>query len=195
MVSFQLCHSRNNFTRIYYALLDMHPLAIEDLIHARKNARSKADYYPQHLFLRILCHSLAKGDTPAESPNSSVTRLPRSASPTPLSDDDDEDEISNWEQKGKDDDEEKTVYGTTTTARSTTLRNGPLRSAITRRLGSSHQDVEIPLPQHTKSPMFADQDSEVPSLNIGCSIQILKVPTEKGQGSAESEGYPRAEEG
>ncbi|KAF7351981.1 Magnesium-like protein [Mycena venus] len=37
---------------------DLHPLALEDVFHAHPRARSKADYYTQHLFLRILCHEL-----------------------------------------------------------------------------------------------------------------------------------------
>ncbi|KAI0028013.1 hypothetical protein K488DRAFT_59781 [Vararia minispora EC-137] len=78
---------------------DMHPLAVEDLLHQRgPHSRSKADYYPKHLFLRILCHTL--GSTPATdgfvssdvTPSSSgwsstagtITNLTRSMSPGPL---------------------------------------------------------------------------------------------------------------
>lgn len=35
---------------------DLHPLAIEDIYSGEKIARSKVDYYPQHIFLRLLCH-------------------------------------------------------------------------------------------------------------------------------------------
>lgn len=149
----------------------MHPLAIEDLLHTRRNARSKADYYSKHLFLRILCHSLAKGDEPAESRYNSLTRLPRSSSPFPISDDED-DETDSWEQRGKDDDDEKTVYGTTTTARSTTLRNGPLRNTVKRRLGSMQRDVQTPLPQYSNSPRFADQDIEVSSFHFPVRLSV-----------------------
>ncbi|KAJ6489813.1 hypothetical protein C8R45DRAFT_991870 [Mycena sanguinolenta] len=37
---------------------DLHPLALEDVFQAHPRARSKADYYAQHLFLRVLCHDL-----------------------------------------------------------------------------------------------------------------------------------------
>ncbi|KAF9235159.1 hypothetical protein BU15DRAFT_65132 [Melanogaster broomeanus] len=37
---------------------DLHPLAVEDVIHQRRQSRSKADYYPRHLFIRILSHTL-----------------------------------------------------------------------------------------------------------------------------------------
>ncbi|KAF7359898.1 Magnesium-like protein [Mycena venus] len=37
---------------------DLNPLALEDVFHAHPKARSKADYYAQHLFLRIVCHEL-----------------------------------------------------------------------------------------------------------------------------------------
>jgi hypothetical protein len=75
----------------------MHPLAVEDLLHQRStHARSKADYYSKHLFLRVLCHTLgsstrdgsADGFAPSLSGWSSaagtVTNLPRSSSPQPL---------------------------------------------------------------------------------------------------------------
>ncbi|KAJ6606613.1 magnesium transporter [Mycena vulgaris] len=37
---------------------DLHSLALEDVLHEQGHNQSKADYYRQHLFLRILCHSL-----------------------------------------------------------------------------------------------------------------------------------------
>jgi Mg2+ and Co2+ transporter CorA len=38
---------------------DLHPLAIEDVLHQRDHSRSKADYYTKHLFIRAVCHQLA----------------------------------------------------------------------------------------------------------------------------------------
>jgi hypothetical protein len=62
---------------------DMHPLSVEDLLHQRTgHALSKADYYPKHLFIRVLCHTLgssAQGYQPDAPPL--FTELPRSASP------------------------------------------------------------------------------------------------------------------
>lgn len=43
-------------------VLDLHPLSLESVLQQRKNARSKADYYNQHLFLRVLCHKLSDDD-------------------------------------------------------------------------------------------------------------------------------------
>ncbi|KAK7023838.1 cora-like protein [Favolaschia claudopus] len=37
---------------------DLHPLALEDILHEQGHNQSKADYYQKHLFLRILCHSV-----------------------------------------------------------------------------------------------------------------------------------------
>ncbi|KAJ7093114.1 hypothetical protein C8R44DRAFT_398562 [Mycena epipterygia] len=37
---------------------DLHSLALEDILHEQGHNQSKADYYRQHLFLRVLCHSL-----------------------------------------------------------------------------------------------------------------------------------------
>ena len=40
----------------------IHPLALEDVLTQRGHARSKADYYPQHLFIRVLNHTLSAED-------------------------------------------------------------------------------------------------------------------------------------
>ncbi|KAF8709447.1 CorA-like Mg2+ transporter protein, partial [Rhizoctonia solani] len=44
----------------------LHPLAIEDVLHGRKNARSKADYYTKHLFVHVLTHKLARQEGESE---------------------------------------------------------------------------------------------------------------------------------
>jgi Mg2+ and Co2+ transporter CorA len=41
---------------------DLHPLSLENILHGRRTSRSKADYYQQHMFLHILCHSLQEDD-------------------------------------------------------------------------------------------------------------------------------------
>lgn len=147
------------------------------MLHARKNGRSKADYYHKHLFIRVLAHCLGTGNTPANSPESSVTRLPRSASPAPMSDDEDEDEeTESWEQRAKDD-EDKTVYGTSTTARTTSLRNGTLRNAVKRRMGS-RQDIETPLPRYAQPAQFGDRNAEV-TMPIDMFIQQLIYVSQK----------------
>lgn len=78
--------------RILSRFQDLHPLSIEDLLH-RSHARSKADYYPKHMFIRILCHTLgsstrasqsfgrATSSPAAWSSPAAITTLPRSASP------------------------------------------------------------------------------------------------------------------
>ena len=68
------------------AFKDMHPLSVEDLLNRGGHALTKADYYPKHLFIRVLCHSL---DSTACSFQGStapppLTDLPRSASPQPF---------------------------------------------------------------------------------------------------------------
>ncbi|KAH9486478.1 hypothetical protein JR316_0000543 [Psilocybe cubensis] len=51
---------------------NLHSLALEDILHERGHTHSKADYYPGHLFLRVLCHTLslphATGNTANELP-------------------------------------------------------------------------------------------------------------------------------
>ncbi|KAG8846755.1 hypothetical protein FRB96_001780 [Tulasnella sp. 330] len=43
---------------------NIHPLAIEDMLHNHQTYSSKADYYPKHLFIRLLCHTLAEDQNP-----------------------------------------------------------------------------------------------------------------------------------
>ncbi|KDR85489.1 hypothetical protein GALMADRAFT_234391 [Galerina marginata CBS 339.88] len=63
----------------------LHSLALEDILHERGHTHTKADYYPNHLFLRILCHSLEqKGDgtRSSGSPTANGTKeLDRNPSP------------------------------------------------------------------------------------------------------------------
>ncbi|KAH7343946.1 hypothetical protein B0J17DRAFT_644634 [Rhizoctonia solani] len=44
----------------------LHPLAIEDVLHGRPNARSKADYYTKHLFIHVLTHKLGRQEDDSE---------------------------------------------------------------------------------------------------------------------------------
>ncbi|KAF7311667.1 CorA-like protein [Mycena kentingensis (nom. inval.)] len=37
---------------------DIHPLALEDILHEQGHNHSKADYYAEHIFIRVLCHSI-----------------------------------------------------------------------------------------------------------------------------------------
>ncbi|KAL0952003.1 hypothetical protein HGRIS_008654 [Hohenbuehelia grisea] len=75
---------------------ELHPLALEDILHQRDQNRSKADYYAKHLFLRVLCHHLgnvedADSSSPFPDPASrrppmpsAFASLPRSSSPPPF---------------------------------------------------------------------------------------------------------------
>ncbi|KAH9923191.1 uncharacterized protein BXZ73DRAFT_91487 [Epithele typhae] len=57
---------------------DLHPLALEDVLTQRGHARSKTDYYPQHLFIRMLCHTLG-AEEEATTLETTISSLPRSA--------------------------------------------------------------------------------------------------------------------
>ncbi|QRV73043.1 CorA-like magnesium transporter protein [Ceratobasidium sp. AG-Ba] len=58
---------------------ELHPLSVEDILHGRKNARSKADYYTRHLFIHALTHTLGKDeDEPNEQEQFTRTEEPRS---------------------------------------------------------------------------------------------------------------------
>ncbi|KAI5114896.1 hypothetical protein M0805_001812, partial [Coniferiporia weirii] len=92
---------------------DMHPLALEDVLHQRTSqSRSKADYYVQHLFLRVLRHTLAAPNN--DSPSSAapfgimaptIKRLQRSSSPDPMDDEEGMDGSGSW-RSGEPDDEQ-----------------------------------------------------------------------------------------
>ena len=81
-------------------------------MHQRGNqSRSKADYYMQHLFLRVLRHTLAPDDVDDPSAQSilapSITKMPRSSSPDPIEDkfDDEEGlESGSWGKPDAEDD-------------------------------------------------------------------------------------------
>ncbi|KAG8991832.1 hypothetical protein FRB93_002567 [Tulasnella sp. JGI-2019a] len=47
---------------------NIHPLAIEDTLHNHQTYSSKADYYSQHLFIRLLCHTLAQDSSSQSDP-------------------------------------------------------------------------------------------------------------------------------
>ncbi|CAE6523140.1 unnamed protein product, partial [Rhizoctonia solani] len=50
----------------------LHPLAIEDVLHGRTNARSKADYYTKHLFIHILTHNLGRQEDDSDDSDDMV---------------------------------------------------------------------------------------------------------------------------
>lgn len=98
---------------------DLHPLAVEDILHPRGQSRSKTDYYPKHLFIRVLSHTLYDPDSPGtyEAPGDLVAEpsqelrepIRRESSPGPM----DPDEKDNPQQNGSD--EDRTVLGSPST--------------------------------------------------------------------------------
>ncbi|KAL6307808.1 hypothetical protein BKA93DRAFT_877843 [Sparassis latifolia] len=128
---------------------DIHPLALEDVLHRHGSSRSKVDYYPKHLFIRVSCHSLRSAD--GSTPNSSVTTLPRSASPDPLSDEDLDDDGA-----GKEDDE-RTMYESASGSRFSTKRDTMKR----RKVDVTAKDVEsLPMKLSRFSELYGDGDDK-----------------------------------
>ncbi|KAF8814460.1 magnesium transporter [Phlegmacium glaucopus] len=62
---------------------DLHPLALEDVFHGHARNRSKADYYTNHLFLRVLCHQLVDSHDDDDDEGTYTTQ-PRTTSPEPI---------------------------------------------------------------------------------------------------------------
>lgn len=60
---------------------DLHPLALEDVLHLPGSPRSGVDYYKKHLFIRVLSHTLNQNDQ--IEPNF-LEQFARSPSPEPL---------------------------------------------------------------------------------------------------------------
>ncbi|KAI0352284.1 hypothetical protein OH77DRAFT_812592 [Trametes cingulata] len=127
---------------------DMHPLALEDVLHQRGHARSKADYYPQHLFLRVLCHSLANDD---DTGAPTFAHLPRSESPMNIEDSDSDDDESDFNKAPAQEtaaeaeaDDERTVFGSASASRYSTKRGGGGGTLRNRFGGSGRADVESP---------------------------------------------------
>lgn len=80
--------------------LDLHPLALEGILSNQSHARSKADYYLQHLFIRILCHTVQNDDIRVLDAH--VNEQPRSASPVPMTPED---------EREKELDDQVTIFG------------------------------------------------------------------------------------
>ena len=70
----------------------MHPLSVEDVLHLGGHTLSKADYYPKHLFIRVLCHTVGSRNCTSQGSATAVgstglsssppfTDIPRSSSP------------------------------------------------------------------------------------------------------------------
>ena len=63
--------------------IELHPLALEDVLANRGSARSKADYYPKRLSLRVQCHTVQSEDEESlqHLTKSAVKKLTRFNSP------------------------------------------------------------------------------------------------------------------
>lgn len=123
---------------------NLHPLALEDVLHQRGHARSKADYYTQHLFLRILSHSLASDD---EVVSSTFTDFPRSASPVDMEPSDHKYRDS---ERSTEEDDERTVYGNSSAMNSKfstrRTKRGTMKRTPSYRMESVKVDLESPAP-------------------------------------------------
>jgi len=62
-------------------LVDLHPLSLENLLQVPGGPRSGADYYKNHLFIRVLSHTLKEDGE--QEPNF-LEQIARPSSPEPL---------------------------------------------------------------------------------------------------------------
>ncbi|KIL00070.1 hypothetical protein PAXRUDRAFT_30110 [Paxillus rubicundulus Ve08.2h10] len=134
---------------------DLHPLAVEDVLHQRRQARSKADYYPKHLFIRILSHTLENfrsgstpdsGHIPEDMDEGCPPREPnhRASSPGPMTSADYRREQffsdSKVHKQSGSSDEDRTVFGS---APGTWARAGRRSGIVKRRTGDARVDIEM----------------------------------------------------
>jgi hypothetical protein len=59
----------------------MHPLSVEDVLHLGGHTLSKADYYPKHLFIRVLCHTLGSTNSTSQGSTTATGSTGLSSSP------------------------------------------------------------------------------------------------------------------
>ena len=62
-------------------LTDLHPLSLEELLHTPGRPRSGANYYKEHLFIRILSHTLCNDE---DEEHDFLEQIVRSSSPEPF---------------------------------------------------------------------------------------------------------------
>jgi len=133
--------------------IDLHPLAIEDVLHKHGHARSKTDYYNQHLFIHVLSHMLGSSSQSEHSfiPEDEDPPPPRSSSPGSMTPGDyHEREYSNNNDVHDVEDEDRTMYGSsapTTWRLGSTMRN---RKPAKRDMESAEEKNGIPLTPFTR---------------------------------------------
>ena len=163
---------------------DIHPLALEDVLHQRGQSRSKVDYYSKHLFLRILCHQLGDPDElnpdPSISPayGSTLTDLPRSSSPSPFTENDKaSDHDGSYEKeensKGEETGEDLTMYnGSAPNSRYSTKRNKRRRPL----LPHHRRDFEGTIKPRSELSRFAGIQRNVSPTFLGSAGQSSGLP-------------------
>ncbi|KAH7922677.1 hypothetical protein BV22DRAFT_1197242 [Leucogyrophana mollusca] len=135
---------------------DLHPLALEDVLHNRGHSRSKTDYYLRHLFIRVLCHTLGDSDDDRFSKfipedSSDQRSNTRATSPGPMTSMDykrsktlSESDLqsSEWE--------DRTVFGSSPGTWAGRKGRGSRRGGIVKHRGFG--DIEAPTPLAEKTP-------------------------------------------
>ena len=125
---------------IYSRCIELHPLALEDVLANRGSARSKADYYPKRLSLRVQCHTVQSEDEESLQflTKSAVEKEPtRSNSPEPMTAD---------EEKLAD----SAAGRSQPVSRFSTTRGGSMRKSGTTKPVEDEESVPVSAPDTTK---------------------------------------------
>ena len=149
--------------------IELHPLALEDVLANRGPARSKADYYSKHLSLRVQCHTVQSEDE--ESPQlltkSAVEKeLTRSDSPEPMTAD---------EEKLADSAAGTTLIGSQPVSRFSTTRGGSMRKRGTTKRVEDEESAPVSVPNTAKLPKLFSRSHQPVSLLFISSSRFPNV--------------------
>ncbi|KAH7104853.1 hypothetical protein BKA62DRAFT_427616 [Auriculariales sp. MPI-PUGE-AT-0066] len=128
--------------------LEMHPLALEDVLQSRTSSRSKASYYSSQLFLRVLCHTLADEEVRTHPQQ---FNMPRSESPVPL-----------------DESSEKVIDPDATLGKNSTMQPGSKSSTM--RPSPSRQSTRMTLEQQR----WQNRDADINRRAREAKLNVIK---------------------
>ncbi|OCH85874.1 hypothetical protein OBBRIDRAFT_797715, partial [Obba rivulosa] len=145
---------------------DIHPLALEDVLQQQSHARSRADYYPKHLYLRVLSHSLSSHDD-AAFPDDSITHLPRSESPDPMDE-------KKWDGMPRSGTWNSSAGRGDTGVDSMPPRRGRGWNVLRRRLSNAADDYEMKAPQTPRFTNFGAPDRKAQKAQMSHDMKVVR---------------------
>ena len=119
--------------------IELHPLALEDVLANRGPARSKADYYSKHLSLRVQYHTVQSED------EESLQHLTKSAVKKELTRFNSPESMTADQEKLPDSAAGMTLIGSQPVSRFSTTRGGSMRKRRTRKTVEGEESAPVSL--------------------------------------------------